>query len=214
MKNSLLLFLLFLISTNLPAQTKSELLSTKIGNLDIKSIQKLKNYNLLSALDMHTLSVFIVKLAQQETSIKNLTYAQLLEKFATYKKNQKRQVFKKNNFGNDSIFIRTPYGDKYFIGMGKLSLEELVLRASKSLPKLYDKEVLNKKIGNTKEATAIIKGLNLNEEDHVFFGNILIILSEHGKEIDRYKIGDFIEITKRIKNSDELKPILRNLKKS
>jgi len=214
MKNSLLLFLLFLISTNLPAQTKSELLSTKIGNLDIKSIQKLKNYNLLSALDMHTLSVFIVKLAQQETSIKNLTYAQLLEKFATYKKNQKRQVFKKNNFGNDSIFIRTPYGDKYFIGMGKLSLEKLVLRASKSLPKLYDKEVLNKKIGNTKEATAIIKGLNLNEEDHVFFGNILIILSEHGKEIDRYKIGDFIEITKRIKNSDELKPILRNLKKS
>jgi hypothetical protein len=118
-----------------------------------------------------------------------------------------------NNFGNDSVFIRTPYGDKYFIGMGKLSLEKLVMRESKNLLKQYNSEILNKKISKPKETVKLLKELNLNEEDSVLFGNILIILQENGKDINRYKVGDFIEITKRIKNSDELKPILNNLKK-
>jgi hypothetical protein len=196
-----------LISINFFGQSNEELLNTKIGNFDNEIIKKLINRGLISDLDSKMLGIYIVKLVQEE-KIDTLKYSQLLIKYQDFKQKMNNKLVREDSFGKDSIFIRTPFGDRIFLGMGELSLENLVKRESFNLPREYESIKLNENIESPRQVANIFKELNLSPKLSMLFGNVLLIIGESGKDIHSYKIGDFLEIAKRIKNSKEFKPLL------
>lgn len=204
--------LLLLIPIFLHSQSKEELLNTIIGNFDIETIHKIKDVGLLTELDLKIFPIYLVEISQKK-NISSLKYKDLLESFNIYKQKQKENLAIQNNFGKDSVYIRTPYGDKLFIGTAQLSLEKLVLRESKNLLEHYENDYLNQKINSPKEVATALKQLNLSNEILMLFGNVLMILGESGNELHSYKVGDFIEISNRISVTKEFKPLMEKLKK-
>lgn len=210
-KNKLKYIILF-FSVILNSQTKEELLETKVGDINLEIIQQLRKEQVISEFDSKLLGVYIVQLAQEE-NIKQLTYSELLIKYKEFKNEQKKKVVEINNYGNDSIYIRNPFGEKMFLGMGELSLEKLVHRESMSLPNEYKQEELNKFLTSPKEMVNLMKTLELSPEIAMLFGNVLYIIGEKGEDISTIKIGDYLEIARRINDSKQFKPILENLRK-
>ena len=122
----------------------------------------------------------------------------------------KNGIVKLNNHGKDSIFIRTPYNQKMFVGLGKMSLEKLVERESRNLPSEYE-ATLNKFITPEIMVSAMTE-MKLDPLTSMLFGNIILIKTENGENMSSLKIGTVLEIANRIKKAEEfipVKPILK-----
>ena len=204
--------LLLLIPIFLHSQSKEELLNATIENIDLETIQKIKDAGLLTELDLKIFPIYLVEFLQKK-NISSLKYRDLLENFNNYKQEQKQKLANENNFGKDSVFIRTPYGDKFFIGTAQLSLEKLISRESQNLPNNYDNDALNQKINSPQEVASALKQLKLSPELLMLFGNVLMIIGVSENELHSYKVGDFVEISNRISKSKEFKPFMEKLKK-
>ena len=207
MKN-LILILLIVFSTKLYSQSTDDLLQEKIGEFDIENFNRLQDSGLISKMDMTILSMYMVRMLQNGVQIDTLTYGQILDSLDVFKQKMNNEFTKSTNFGNDSVFIRTPYGEKIFMGMGELSLEKLVERESEKLPRKYNDKRLNKAFGDANLIAQTIKDLNLDDNTVMLFGNTILIMTEQGKNLTNFKIGDFLEIANRIKNSKEFKPFI------
>ncbi len=208
----LVIFVCFVV--NLNAQTDGELLDKKIGEAGIEAFQGLKDRGIISEINFLTLPHYILELTNQGVDINNLTYGQILDSLNVLSEKMDAEVSKFINFGNDSIFIRTPIGEKFFIGLGEMSLEKLVERESNNLPKKYKKEVLNKKFDNELDFSATMNEIGMDDITFTIFGTALLILPEQNKDLSKFKVGDVLEITNRIKKSKEFKPIIELLEKN
>jgi hypothetical protein len=207
MKN-LTLILLIVFTTNIYSQSSNDFLNEKIGEFNIETINRLRQSGLISELDLNFLSVYTIGLIENDVLIDTLTYGQILDSYYAHKQQMNAEIAKSFNFGNDSIFIRTPSGDKFFAGMGELSLEKMVERELEKLPKNYADNRLNRDFRDVSQIAQTIFDLNLDEMTALLFGITFFILAEKGKNLTDYKIGDFLEIANKIKNSKEFQPFL------
>jgi hypothetical protein len=207
MKN-LILIILIVFSTKLYSQSTNDLLQKKIGEFDIENFNRLQDSGLISKTDMSILSMYMLEMLQNGVRIDTLTYGQILDSLDVFKHKMNNEFTKSTNFGNDSVFIRTPNGEKIFIGMGELSLEKLIERESEKLPKKYKDKRLNKDFGDANQIAQTITDLKLEDNTVMLFGNTILIMTEQGKNLTNYRIGDILEIVNRIKKSKEFKPFI------
>lgn len=76
------------------------------------------------------------------------------------------------------------------------------------MPQTYNDKRLNTYFTNATQLVQIIKNLNLDDQTAILLGNTILIMTENGSQLTDFKIGDFLEISNRIKNSKEFKPFL------
>ncbi len=104
--------------------------------------------------------------------------------------------------------MRTPSGEKYLLGMGKLSFEKLEIRASKDLPPNYKGDY--NLLLNSEKAAGLLTEM-LNRDDAWIAGNVLLIEKQKGT-INKLRIGDVQEIARRIKEAEEFAPFIDAVK--
>ncbi|QKX03578.1 hypothetical protein HN014_01165 [Aquimarina sp. TRL1] len=209
MKFILILTLLFGLTIN--AQSDKSFLNDKIGKYSNDKIDKLVDKKIISDFDATILKVYTVKLKADGNNIKEYTYSRLLDSLSSLKKGMKNGIVKLNNHGKDSIFIRTPYNQKMFVGLGKMSLEKLIARESKNLPSDYHAS-LNNFITSPEVMVKAMNQMKLDPLTSMLFGNIILIKTENGEEMSNFKIGAVLEIANRIKKTEEFTPIKQILK--
>jgi hypothetical protein len=200
----IIVFLLF--SFSISAQSDKAFLSEKIGEYSNDKIDKLVYKKIISDFDAVILKAYTVKLS----NIEEYTYSRLLDSLSSLKKGMKNGIVKLNNHCKDSIFIRTPYNQKMFVGLGKMSLEKLVERESENLPSEYEAN-LNKFMSPDIMVNAMTE-MKLDPLTSMLFGNVILIKAENGIEMSSLKIGDVLEIVTRIKKTEEFIPIKQVLK--
>lgn len=195
-----------IFSLTINAQSDKSFLNEKIGEYSNDKIDKLVDKKIISDFDAVILKAYTVKLS----NVEEYTYSRLLDSLSSLKKGMKNDIVKLNNHGKDSVFIRTPYNKKMFVGLGNMSLEKLVERESKNLPNEYE-TTLNKFITPEIMVSAMIE-MKLDPLTSMLFGNVILIKTENGEDMSSLKIGAVLEIANRIKNTDEFIPIKQILK--
>ena len=203
-----LTFLFLLISFGLFAQTAEELLQTKVSENSPDIIHKLLEKKLMSKFDTQIMGEYIVGKMEENVKIEDWTFAQLIDSLKVYKQYMNSEVVRYHNYGNDSVYMRSPDGEKHLIGLGEMSVEKLVARESKNLPRDYSDPKLNVRFTSIEQISKIIVDLNLDEDLSMLFGNVILIKLELKENLEMYRIGDFIEIARRVKESKEFRPFL------
>jgi hypothetical protein len=193
------------------SQSKQEVLDSKVNEFSIEKIKLLQDSGVLSDLDIEFLGMYLLKLAGQHAAIDTLTYGQLIQNFRNDQLQQDKERAKLVHFGQDSVFFRSPSGDKLFLGMGELSLEKLVERESKNLPVDYKDAFLDQLLSPVTMPEFMSKFPDESELP-VFIGNTFLILMEQGKNLLEYKLGDLQEIATRVMNSKEIQPFINYMK--
>ena len=206
-----ILFLLFTLfaSSSCRSQSKADsILLKKVDSLNATDINTLIKSGYIHNIDATIIGTYMVSIVQNSNT-KDWTIKQLLDSVKAKMKQTDNAIAVKNNFGKDSVFIRSPNGNKMFIGMGELSFEKMIARASTNLPENYDGDY-NLKINsqeNIKTASLLI-----SKSDYpALVGNILLYKRDSGQLKDT-KIGDIFEISKRIINSKEFAPFVDSFK--
>ncbi len=191
------------------AQSKQDLLNTKIAGCDPETIQKLQDIGLISKFDVQLMGTYMLEKIQDSVNMDAWTFGRLIDSLATYKQHLNSVVAKYHTYGKDSVFIKVPSGEKNFIGLGEMTLEALVKRESQNLPKAYDQAKLNEHFSLAEQISKTISDLNLDENLAMLFGNVVLIKLELKEKLSDYLIGDFLEIAQRIKASKEFRPFFR-----
>ena len=205
----LLLLLTLFVSSSCRSQSKTDaILLKKVDSLNATDINTLIKSGYIRNTDATIIGTYMVSIAQSGNT-KDWTVKQLLDSVKAKMKQMDSAIAVKNNFGKDSVFIRSPNGNKMFIGMGELSFEKMIARASTNLPENYNADY-NLKINsqeNIKTASLLI-----SKSDYpALVGNILLYKRDSGQLKDT-KIGDIFEISKRIINSKEFAPFVDSFK--
>jgi hypothetical protein len=208
MKKIALLLFFWIAINGVFAQNKEEFLNTKLGENLTESLLKLQKEGIITKYDVTLLGNYLLSKAKDNINFADWTYTCLLDSLHAYKQRLNREIAKKNCYGKDSVFMRTPAGDKIFWGLGEMSMEGLVDRESKNLPLSYQDELMNQKISSLEQISKSISDLKLTNEMSMLFGNVILILMDKKEILSDYRIGDLLEITKRIKASKELMPFL------
>lgn len=202
----LLTVILGMLFIHCKAQTKQDsILSMRIREINQDDIQMLVKVGYIKKIDAIMLGAYIVDKIQKDTIIKNWTVKQTLDS-AKDKANQ--MAIKENNYGKDSVFLRSPDGAKILLGMGRLSLEKLVARESENLPGKYDGDY-NLFVSTSEGITKIGKLIAENNQGWLV-GNVLFIERDN-KMINKLRIGDIFEIAKRIAISPEFAPFIKSM---
>lgn len=212
MKKIIVFILILFFVNNVYAQDKQILLNTKFGKLSKEKIELAISHGIISKSESPFLAIRILELIEEGADVENMTFGELIASYYQNKKEHENYTAQMNNFGKDSVFFRTPDGDKMLIGMGKMSLEKLVLReANKKFPKNYKEEnynILAFPDNISLYANILSTHAQNNITEGVLAGNAMWILNEAGNDMTLYRIGDFIVIGKRVKNAKEFKPFL------
>jgi hypothetical protein len=143
----------------------------------------------------------------QRNNITNWTIKQLLDSVKARMAQTDNAIAAKNNYGKDSLFIRSPNGNRMLIGMGELSFEKMIAKASLNLPENY-KGDYDLKV-NSAEAIKTLSLLVSNSESPVVTGNVMLYKRDSG-QLTNTKIGDIFEISKRIVASKEFAPFVNS----
>lgn len=175
-----------------------------------KDIQALTDRGYVAEADKAFLSMIIVDLVQKSIEPDTLTYGQLLDSLSLIRRNMMAAIAKENHFGTDSVFIRNPDGVKVFLGLGKMSFEELVAREAQNLPEHYSGhpgyDILMSEGGKASEALCDI----MNHSDISWIiGNVMLVEKDR-QELDRLRVGDLLEIAKRISASEAFLPFMKD----
>ena len=134
----LLLLLTLFVSSSCRSQSKTDaILLKKVDSLNATDINTLIKSGYIRNTDATIIGTYMVSIAQSGNT-KDWTVKQLLDSVKAKMKQMDSAIAVKNNFGKDSVFIRSPNGNKMFIGMGELSFEKMIARASTNLPENYD----------------------------------------------------------------------------
>jgi predicted transport protein len=205
----LLLLFTFVASSSCRSQSKSDaILSKKADSLNATDINTLIKSGYIQNADATIIGTYMVSIAQS-SNMKDWTVKQLLDSVKAKMIQTDNAIAVKNNFGKDSVFIRSPNGNKMFIGKGELSFEKMIAKASTNLPENYNGDY-NLKINsqeNIKTASLLV-----SQSDYpVLVGNILLYKRDSGQLKDT-KIGDIFEIAKRIINYKEFAPFVDSFK--
>ena len=191
------------------SQSKTDnILSKKVDSLNITDINALIKSGYIRNTDATIIGTYMVSISQNHDT-KNWTVKQLLDSVKAKIKQTDAAVAVKNNFGKDSVFIRSPNGNRMFIGMGELSFEKMITKAGLNLPENY-KGDYDLKI-NSPEAIKTLSTLVSNSEYPPVTGNVLLYKRDSG-QLRNTKIGDIFEISKRIVASKEFAPFVDSFK--
>lgn len=207
----LILTLTLLFSLTIRAQSEKAFLNDKIGEYSNDKIEKLVDKKIISDFDATILKAYTIKLKTDGHNIEEYTYSRLLDSLSSLKKGMKDGIVKLNNRGKDSVFIRTPYNEKMFVGLGKMSLEKLVERESKNLPNDYQAD-LDIFITSPEIMVNAMNQIKLDPLTSMLFGNVILIKTENGEDISKLKIGAVLEVANRIKKAEEFIPFKQILK--
>jgi len=205
----LLLLLILFASSSCRSQSKTDtILQKKVDSLSATDISTLIKSGYIRNTDAPIIGTYMVSIAQSSNT-KNWTVKQLLDSVKARMKQTDNAIAVKNNFGKDSVFIRSPNGNKMFIGLGELSFEKMIVKASSNLPENYTGDY-NLKINspeNIKTASLLVS----NSDYPALVGNVLLYKRDSGQLKDT-KIGDIFEISKRIAASKEFAPFVDSFK--
>lgn len=207
MRNILSILLIF-FSIDAYSQLTNELLDKRVGEDSCIYYVEFHKAG-ISATDITLLCSYERKMRENNPRFDTLTYRNLFDTLAHIKRRMYHEIAETMNFGKDSVFLRTPLGEKFFVGMGILSIDKFILRESLSLPERYDEPKFNLSIVDVcwEEPDFIEFLMNLDDMTRMLFGNIVLSIAEWTEETRDYKIGDILEIAVRLKNSKEFKPI-------
>jgi len=209
---NIIVFILLINSFASYSQKNEKLLDRKFSSLSPQEIINLEKDGIVSEPDRTMMAMLMMKYLNEGKNIKEITLGQMLDSISQFKAEMNTKIAAENNFGKDSVFIRTPSNEKIFIATAPISLEELVERESYDLPAMYNDPILDEKAVSYIQAAKSMESLNLTKTEKIIYGNILLIMLE--KEPDKfkyYKMGDFFEITKRVVNSEEFAPVIKIL---
>lgn len=205
----LLLLLTLLASSSCRSQSKTDaILIKKVDSLNEADIKTLIKNGYIRNTDPIIIGTYMVSIAQSNNT-KDWTVKQLLDSVKAKMKQADNAIAVKNNFGKDSVFIRLPNGNKMFIGMGELSFEKMMYKASANLPENYTGDY-NLKI-NSQENLKTASLLVSKSDYPALVGNILLYKRD-GAQLKETKIGDIFELSKRIFNSKEFAPFVDSFK--
>ncbi len=198
---------LCLLSTFLSCRSQSKtdiILSKKADSLNVDDINALIKSGYIRDADPTLIGTYMVSIVQHNDT-KGWTIKQLLDSVKARMGQTDNAFAVKNNYGKDSVFIRSPNGNRMFIGMGELSFEKMIIKASLNLPKNY-KGNYDLKI-NSPEAINTLSLLVSKSEYPTVTGNVLLYKRDSGQLRDT-KIGDIFEISTRIVTSKEFAPFV------
>ena len=194
-------------------QSADSIFNHSVGNFNLEHARILKESGLVSDYRLSLLGMYLIELTKTGQDIDtSLTYKQLFDSLDVFIARINSKTYNENSFGKDSVFLRTPSGEKFFLGMGEMSFKELVLREAINFPETYQKESLNQVFDDPILIAELIKNENLSEFQSGILGNVLIVLSENDLNLEEYRLGDFLEISRRVISSKEFKPFLKNFK--
>ncbi len=186
------------------AQTaQNDILSQKVTGDAIPAIKELMDKGYIHESDKLLMANFLISHPQ----INNLSYAQLIDSINEIKHKMVAKMARENNFGKDSMFIRIPNGEKFFLGLGELSFDKLVEKYSDQLPQKYEGDYNLVLDGSTK-SSGIIAELCNDPGMAIIVGNILYVKKENG-QLNNLRVGDVAEMSKRIRESKEFAPFLK-----
>ncbi len=206
MRSKLVILLTFL-SLALSSQTVDETLSSKILDVDLEVFEMLRDSGAISNWELQIAPVYAIKMITNGVNLEELSFQELLDSVRLYLKRLDAENYQEINYGNDSVFIRTPYNERVFQGMGEMSLEKLIERESRYLPIHYPIPDLNVKFDDPREFTSVITKLDLGENKSMLYGNAMYILAEQNTLMN-YRVGDLLLIAIRIERSKEFQPFL------
>lgn len=211
MKKWIFYSLLFVTAPVL-AQNDPALLRMRLKDLSGEQMEAFGKSTILSPSDHQLFGAYLMQAMPAGPERDTITLGTVVYRFFAYKKQQDSKLAAGNQFGNDSFFVRTPDGEKIFLGMGQTSFDKLVLENMDKLPVVYSDSL--SKIGFTDmEAVAnAMPALRLDPESAMIFGNVLMILREQGKNLKQYKIGDILVITGRIKQAPAFRQFADKMK--
>ncbi len=191
---------------------KKDIRDTKIGELNTENLKRLFESGLLSESEAPLLGAELINMTTEGLISDTMTYGQLFDLYEGRKKQRNALIAQTNNFGRDTVYLRTPTGEKMVLGLGEMSLEKLILReAEKEFPKEYENHDYNSLISpeNMELLASVFSSFGESEIIvAVLAGNVMQILTELGIDVSKYRIGDMIEIGKRVKDSKEFEPFV------
>jgi hypothetical protein len=191
------------------SQSKTDtILSKKVDSLNVTDINALIKSGYIRNMDATIIGTYMISISQNNDT-KNWTVKQLLDSVKAKMQQTDDAVAVKNNYGKDSVFIRSPNGNRMFIGMGELSFEKMIAKAGLNLPGNY-KGDYDLKI-NSQEAIKALRILVSNSEYPSVTGNVLLYKRDSG-QLRNTRIGDIFEISKRIATSKEFAPFIDSFK--
>jgi len=204
----LLLFTLATFSSCRSQSKTDAILSKKADSLNITDINALIRSGYIRNTDATIIGTYMVSISQHKDT-KDWTVKQLLDSVKAKMKRTDDAVAVKNNYGKDSVFIRSPTGARMFIGMGELSFEKMIAKADLNLPENY-KGDYDLKI-NSPETMKTLSILVSKSEYPPVTGNVMLYKRDSG-QLRNTKIGDIFEISKRIVVSKEFAPFANSFK--
>ncbi len=211
MKQLAMLFMLGFFTNIASAQVENEtILSRKVGDDVINVFGELVRRGLVQESDRLLVSQFLVEWPQKGINVNDFTYSQIVDSIVAVKQRFNAAMAKKNNYGMDSVFVRTPNGERFLLGLGELSFEKLVKRSRISLPVKYKGDLDLFIDGSDKSSKAIAK-IFADSKIPLIMGNVLYVIRDDST-ISKVKIGDLLEISSRIERSNEFAPFNNGLK--
>jgi hypothetical protein len=206
-----ILILLLVVTSFLSCRSQSKvdaILLKKVDSLNADDINILIKNGYIRNADGPIIGTYLVSVANHHNTA-NWTIKQLLDTVKSEMKKMDNATAAKNNYGKDSVFIRDPRGNNMFIGMGQLSFDKLVARASLNLPGNYNGDY-DLKINSTGAITTVSQLVSKSKYP-VITGNVILFKRDNG-ELKNMKIGDIFEIANRVASSKEFAPFLDAMK--
>lgn len=202
--------LLLFTSGIIKAQTRQHnLLNRPVAPNNKEDIQSLIDFGYIKDADKATIGSYLVDASARGITLAHFTYGQLLDSLVALKQAFIREQVKKYNFGKDSVFIRTPLGEKFLLGLGQMSFEALLERAGHNLPKSYSGD--SNLFFDSEKAIQAFAALQANDEFAWISGTVVLIERDKGT-LSKLRIGDIEEIARRIRLSKEFAPFVNALK--
>lgn len=208
----LLFYCLFFITAKAFGQNNQTLLHTRLNSLTAEQMEAFGKSNILSPSEHQLFGAYLMKAMPTGPGKDTITLGTVVNRFLEYKKQQDAQLAAGNHYGNDSFFVRTPDGEKIFLGMGQLSFEKLVLQNMTNLPASYSDSLSKIGFTNMEAVANAMPALHLEPESAMIFGNVLMVLREQHKDLKQYKIGDILVITERIKKEPAFRQFADKMK--
>lgn len=193
-------------------QNPDTLRNAGIDKLSMGKLDILVKAGLLSESELPFFGTELLEMIRDGALTDTMTVGQAIDLYGLRKKQREEHVVQANNFGGDPVYIRTPGGDKFCMGMGEMSLEKLVSReARRPFPAKYGEPGYNVYMAteNMPLFSAAISALAQSDQvAGILAGNALLIMPELNLDLSGYRIGDLVEIGKRIKSSAEFEPFI------
>jgi hypothetical protein len=209
----LILFLSFAARDAANEQVGERLLDTKVEEANPQeTFERLIEMGLVSRSALPAYAMMLVDMLNESRNLDTLTVRGMIDEFERRRAAHDEETMRQHDFGPEPFYIRTPAGDRVCLGRGAMSFEALVMReAERKFPRRYGDAAYNKTIAEDVEfyANTLSAIAQADVMGMMLAGSALIVLGEAGVDTSAYRIGDVIEIGRRVKDSEEFAPFLK-----